>query len=552
MLLDKWLENDGAALRDWLVARTPDLLHGTVENSPLWVVGFVAIVVLLAGIWAVVQLVESALRATGLLARAASDPAGVARDLVAPDAKKYEVDAVSAQVSDNRNLIIEMKAQLERLEQLRVAEGARPLSEEERFRRDQAAIAVASEQTPASDAASAQIAAGNLEGAIATLERDAQADAEASAEKWRRIGALAIGVDTARALAAYERAASLQPEDFDTWHELAVLRQAAGDLPGALQAAEAAGKVAASDRQRLIAHALRADGLWERGDQKAAMTAYHSAMELAERIAESDPDSVPNQRSLMVLHLRSGRVSMLGGDLETAKAHLDRARAIAERLAARAPDSEEAERDVLVCDAEIAGFARMLGDVAGAKSRYEQVLAVARRLAERQPESAAAQCDLADSLERLGDILLHEEDFSGAEQRFLEVLEIRDRLTRRDPGSALLQERLAVAHDRLGEILIEKQDFPKARQRFEQAYSIRDRLARNNPESVSAQWALVESTAKLGDGLEATGDPDAAIATYERARSIVSDLIRKTPDNQDYRDELTFIEETIAEIRENR
>lgn len=551
-MLDKWFENDGANLRSWLVARTPDLLHGIVEHAPLWVVGLVAAVVLLAGIWAVVQLVESALRATGLLARAASDPVGAARDMVAPDAKKYEVDAVSAEVSHNRNLIIEMKAQLDRLEQLRVAEGAKPLSADERLRRDQAAFAIAGEQTPASDAASAQIAAGNLEDAIATLERDARADAEASAEKWRRIGALARGVSTVRARNAYERAASLQPEDFSTWHELAILRQEAGDLPGALQAAGAAEKVAKSDRERMIAYALHADGLWERGDQSEAASAYRRAMDLADRLTRENPNSETDQRICLVLHLRSGHVAMSAGDLDGAKMHFDRAEAIAARLSALAPDSEEAAHNLLACEVELAGLARIRGDTAAAKSRHEQAVAAAQRLQKRYPDSTTAACDLADCLERLGDILLQEDDVAGAKRCLLQVFDVRERLARNNPGSAILQDRLANAHERLGEILVEEQNFADARRRFEQACNIRDRVARNSPESAKAQMVLAQSLTKLGDGLEATGEPDAAVASYERARAIITELARKFPDTQEYRDELIFIDEALTEIRAHR
>jgi hypothetical protein len=55
------LADDAAALRDWLIARTPDLLHGLIATAPLWALGLLVVVVGLAAVWAVVQPFESGL-----------------------------------------------------------------------------------------------------------------------------------------------------------------------------------------------------------------------------------------------------------------------------------------------------------------------------------------------------------------------------------------------------------------------------------------------------------------------------------------------------------
>ncbi len=69
-------------------------------------------------------------------------------------------------------------------------------------------------------------------------------DAEAQARKdgaadWKRLGALAYLYDTAKAMAAYAKAAALDPEDWEALWYLGQLQQRGGYLPAAKQSFEA-------------------------------------------------------------------------------------------------------------------------------------------------------------------------------------------------------------------------------------------------------------------------------------------------------------------------
>ena len=217
-----------------------------------------------------------------------------------PDENKQTRKALEEQQQE----LAAIRAQLNRMEAQRVAAGAAPLGAMERQRRDAAAAEIVKEQTPAADAAARELAEGDIAGAIATLERDARADVGAAAEKWRRLGALVMGVDTAKARAAYEEAFKLQPDDFWTCVELARLRDRSGDLDGARAAAECAVRAAQGERERTVADLTLGDVLVLAGDLAGAKARFEASLAVSERLAEQNKGSAEAQRDLIVSYVK--------------------------------------------------------------------------------------------------------------------------------------------------------------------------------------------------------------------------------------------------------
>lgn len=199
-MFQHWLANNGPALRSWLNGRTPDFLHRIIANAALWALVPLALVLALVCFWGGVELLEKATKAAAFIWKAVKHPVAAVKDVVAPEpaATQRDIQGVNSQLAA-------MMARLDEMGAARVAAGAAPLNPDELARRNSAAADIVGEASPASEAAAREIAGGDLAAAIATLERDARADAAAAAEKWRRIGALVRGVDTAKARAAYRR-----------------------------------------------------------------------------------------------------------------------------------------------------------------------------------------------------------------------------------------------------------------------------------------------------------------------------------------------------------
>jgi tetratricopeptide (TPR) repeat protein len=179
--------------------------------------------------------------------------------------------------------------------------------EEEAAKKD-AVIDLVSDTAPAAIEAAQVFAAGDVRAGFDSLEQEARSAETEAAVKWRRLGALATGVDTARARTAYEQAFELRPEDFWTCVELARLRRQAGDLSASGEAAIAAEKVARTDRERFIADTGLGDVLVKAGDLSGATARFEASLKVSERLAETNPGSAEAQRDLIVSYAKLGEV----------------------------------------------------------------------------------------------------------------------------------------------------------------------------------------------------------------------------------------------------
>ncbi|MBL8548963.1 MAG: hypothetical protein JNJ73_03185 [Hyphomonadaceae bacterium] len=357
----------------------PAPLKPLVASLPDWAVLAIAAGLVVALTYTIFRLLR-----TGLMRIFA--PRAHAREEIARRGEVEDLgDRLSEELASQRELLAAVRSELARLTAAKVAGGAAALEPRQLAEQGEAAESLVAEQTPAAKEAAREIAAGDLDAAIATLERDARADVAAAAEKWRRLGALVMGVNTAKARAAYEEAFKLQPDDFWTCVELARLRQEAGDLNGARAAAECAEHSAREDRDRSVA-ATELGGIWrEAGNLADAKRQFERALDIDERLARDNPGSAEAQRDLSVSLNKLGDVLREGGDLSGAKARYEEGLVVRERLARDNPGSASAQRDLSISYERLGDVAENSGDMAGAIARYEQSLPIARALADKNP-----------------------------------------------------------------------------------------------------------------------------------------------------------------------
>jgi hypothetical protein len=161
-----------------------------------------------------------------------------------------------------KNDIAKILAEMETYRAEKQATGeASPTDDAEQQRAAEAVADVLGDTSLQARAAADAMREGGVQDAFAILRADALSGAAETAERWRRLGALARGIDTLQTLEAYEAAFRLQPSDFVTCIELARLRTQAGNVPGALEAAEASELAAGTDRERAIGSATVADSI---------------------------------------------------------------------------------------------------------------------------------------------------------------------------------------------------------------------------------------------------------------------------------------------------
>ena len=316
-------------------------------------------------------------------------------------------------------------------------------------------------------AALQDFAAGDGAAGLDVLEKAAGAKASAAAADWRRIGDLAFGLDTARALRAYEKAFALVPEDFATAIYLARLRKEAGNLAGARQAALAAQSAARGDREISVAADELGDVAVQAGDVNEAKARFVASLAIHERLARDNPGSSKAQRDLSVSLEKLGDVAVKAGDVNEAKARFVASLAIAERLARDNPGSAEAQRDLAVSYERLGEVAIQAGDLNSAKAWFEKELVISKQRMDEDAASAEAKRFHSVVLIKLGDVAVLAGDVNEAKARFGASLAILERLARDNPGSAQAQRDVSVGLDRLGDLLVLAGDVNEAKARFE-------------------------------------------------------------------------------------
>jgi tetratricopeptide (TPR) repeat protein len=255
-----------------------------------------------------------------------------------------------------------------------------------------------------------------------------------AAELAREIAALAIGRDSTAALAALERAAKYQPEDFWTLIRLGDARAVAGQSGGAMSSYRAAFTMAKAlaardpantkwQRDLSVSHNRIGDVLVAQGDGPGALAAFRKGFAIGEALAARDPANTGWLRDLSVSHDRIGDVLVAQGDGPGALAAFRKSLALREALAARDPANTEWQRDLSVSHEKIGNVLVAQGDGPGALAAFRKSLALREALAARDPANTGWQVDLAVSCAKLGSLaLLDKTERHGYLQRGLKIL----------------------------------------------------------------------------------------------------------------------------------
>jgi tetratricopeptide (TPR) repeat protein len=546
-----WLQDlsDQAALREWIATYVPEAFRGLIAGAPLSVIIAAATVVILASLWACVTFVQNASRGLKWLVQLFTQPRKAAAVAFAPPelATQFDVANVKSGIESQSKLLAQMTAQLDRME-ARTAQSASPLGADERGRRNAAAAEIVGEASPASAEASRRIAAGDLAGAVIILERDARVANQDAAERWRRLGALVRGVDTAKALAAYEQAFRLQPEDFWTCIELARLQRTAGNLTGSNKAALAAKKAATDQRESSIASEATGKVLMDQGNLAGALKSYRDNLAIGERLVKSDPDNTQLRGDLSGSYIRVGDVQAAQGNLAGALKSYRDSLAIVERLAQSDPSNAGWQRELSVSYNRIGDVQIAQGNLADALKSYRSDLAIAERLAQSDPGNAGCQHDLSVSYDRVGVVQVAQGDLADALKSYRDSVAIRERLAQSDPGNAGWQNNLSVSYHNVGDVHMAQGDLAAALKSHRDSLAIREWLAQSDPGNARWQRELSVSYSKIGVAALKIGQKKMALDAFRKAREIITPLTKLAPDNGTWKSNLAWFESQIAAL----
>jgi uncharacterized caspase-like protein len=268
----------------------------------------------------------------------------------------------------------------------------------------------------------------------AEAQRRTAALRKKKASSARNLAALARTEDVAKALAYYNQAVDLDPDDAETWLNYADVARDAGRTDEAKAAfAQAALKAQGdyADFTRYLATLGQGDIAFAQGSLPEARRLYESASAIADRLAKADPNNAGWQRDLSVSYNKVGDVLVAQGNLPEALKSFQGSLAIRDRLAKADPNNAGWQRDLSVSYNKVGDVLVAQGNLPEALKSFQASLAIADRLAKADPNNAGWQRDLAVSNERLGDMLAKEGNAAEAIAAFERALSIYETLTTR-------------------------------------------------------------------------------------------------------------------------
>jgi len=336
-------------IRGRLLDFFPEWLDSIPDSWPDWLLYLVApvVIVLLMGLIlnAIFDLIRKARRGfqdAGKIAKRSS--------IEDPNPATEEGQAgIQVELENARAESAEMRAMIEKiLATVSPSDVRAPLDLETQAAKKSAVVNLITDSAPDARKAAEDLALGDARSGFDTMEAEARAAEAEAAEKWRRLGALATGVDTRRARVAYEEAFRLQPEDFWTCIALARLRRQSGDLRASEEVAVASGKIAGSDREKIIANTEIGDVLVQAGDLASARARFEQGLEVREQLARQNPGSAEAQRDLSVSLERVGDVDEAAGNIALAIEASEKSLPIAQSLADQFKNFPQFQSDISI------------------------------------------------------------------------------------------------------------------------------------------------------------------------------------------------------------
>ena len=272
--------------------------------------------------------------------------------------------------------------------------------------------------TPEGAAALARFNAGDEIGALAVLDdlraaRDAarkkRMDIESAAEG-RDITALALEarnngkITTAQVIVRLKEVTQLDPSVFTEWIELSRLYRAAGSLPNALHAANAATNTATNKRDYAVVFNELGDIKIVQGDLTAALKNYQASLTISKQLTQFDPGNAKLQNDLLISHIKIGDIQVVQGDFTAALKSYQTSLAISKQLTQFDPSNTQSLRDLSISHDRIGDAQLVQGDFTAALKSYQMSLTISKQLTQSDLGNAQWPLDLITNYVKLNEV----------------------------------------------------------------------------------------------------------------------------------------------------
>jgi len=323
-----------------------------------------------------------------------------------------------------------------------------------------------------------------------THEAAGQKQNKTSAEYWRHIGALTFLHNTQKALDAYRKATTLDPENCDGWSCLGMLQYRLGEITTAHNSFETLRHISEkSGDVRMRSISLSGLGVIFKiqGDLDNAETSFRKSLSLSEECG--------NKNGIATAYGNLGTVYETRGDLHTAEEMFGKALALHEELGHNTGTANIYDNLTVIHGKR--------GDFDKAEETQRKALSLHEECGDKEGAAAAYG--------NLGLIHKNRGELEKAEEMQLKSLTLDEELGHK--------EGVARAHANLGNIHYARGDFDKAQEMHSAALELNEELGRKE--------GMAIAYGNLGNVHDARGDIAKAEEMYRKALALNEELSRK-------------------------
>lgn len=267
----------------------------------------------------------------------------------------------------------------------------------------------------------------------------------------------------------------------------------------------------------------------EQGDLPAAREQFMIYFQLTSRSAEQDPDNKTWQTELAYAYTNLAAVAEAAGDFSAAFTQIEKSLEINERLAAAEPDNSEIAENVAGGRSWLARILVRQGQLPRARQEYKREREIWEELLARAPDNTKTRGALATCLGLLAELAW----YLGQPQQALEelnlMLEHLRLLTTHDRENGTWRRDLAVAHRQIGEIQLALGSLDAAAANLITAQNLLRALAAESSAIIDWQRDIVWVNLNMASLALAQGDLDATRRQAERSRSGLAALLVRKP-----------------------
>jgi tetratricopeptide (TPR) repeat protein len=192
-----------------------------------------------------------------------------------------------------------------------------------------------------------------------------------------------------------------------------------------------------------------------------------------------------------------------------------------------------------------------LGQMYDANKSFDAARDGLSHLSNADPSHLGYKQDLAEVWHNSGDLLsdLGERERKKAIRHFDNALDLRKELDKKS-RTKKTQRDLARTYGYIGDVELDLRRYPEARTSYDASHTIRERLAKD-ANDLEAQFQLARSWANLGNHKTRKPDPDyqGAINDFEKSRELQAKLVERDPTVTDYKTDLGYTYNRIAELK---